>query len=273
MSLWRHVTRGLRSLTNRTAADRDVADEVQHYVDEATAALVARGLSPEEARRAAAVEFGHVPSIREQVRSYGWENAVWSLVGDVRYGVRRLRSAPGFAFVCIATLALGLGASTAIFSAVRPILFEPLPYPRADRIVMISDFGMNGSHLDVTFGTYRELAARARSLDALAVMKPWQPTLTGAAEPERLEGQRVSAKYFRALGVAPASGRVFLESEDREHGPDVVILSENLWRRRFANGGAIIGRQVKLDDHAYTIVGIMPAAFENVLAPSAELWT
>ena len=272
MSLWRQLTRGLRALVDRPAVERDVADEVEHFLDEATAALVAQGLSREEARRAAAVEFGNAAFVREQVREYGWENVISSFAGDVRYGLRRLRSAPGFALVCIVTLALGIGASTAIFSAINPILFEPLPYPRASRIMMISDFGVNGSNLDVTFGTYREVSARARSFAALAVMKPWQPTLTGSAEPERLEGQRVGAKYFRALGVMPALGREFLEAEDREHGPNVVILSENLWRRRFAADNSIVGRQVRLDDHAFTVVGVMPAAFENVLAPSAELW-
>jgi len=186
MSLWRQLTRGLRALVDCPAAERDVADEVEHFLDEATAALVAQGLSREEARRAAAVEFGNAAFVREQVREYGWENVIWSFAGDVRYGLRRLRSAPGFALVCIVTLALGIGASTAIFSAINPILFEPLPYPRASRIMMISDFGVNGSNLDVTFGTYREVSARARSFDALAVMKPWQPTLTGSAEPERL---------------------------------------------------------------------------------------
>ena len=180
---------------------------------------------------------------------------------------RRLRSNPGFAAVSVLTLALGIGASTAIFSAVNPILFEPLPYPHAGRIMMIWDLGVDGSRLDVTFGTYRELAERSRSFDAIAVMKPWQPTMTGRAEPERLDGQRVSASYFRALGVSPVLGRDFQASDDRLNGPNVVILSDALWRRRFGGDRTIVGRQITLDDNSYTVIGVMPSAFENVLAP------
>src|SRR5436853_4991310 len=104
---------------------------------------------------------------------------------------------PTFTIVATLSLALGIGPSTAIFSAVNPILFEPLPYPHPSQIMMISDYGSEGSRIAVTFGTYRELVERSRSFDAIAVMRPWQPTMTGPAEPERLEGQRVSASYFR----------------------------------------------------------------------------
>jgi putative ABC transport system permease protein len=201
----------------------------------------------------------------------GLENVV-SGTGDLRYGLRRLRGSPGFAAVSVLTMALGVGASTAIFSAVNPILVEPLPYPHAGRIVIVSDFGSDGSRLEVTFGTYRELVERSHSFDAIAVAKPWQPTVVGAAEPERLDGQRVTVGYFRALGVAPTLGRDLAASEDQVHGPNVVILSDGLWRRRFGADLSIIGRQVTLDDNRYTVIGVMPRGFENVLAPSAELW-
>jgi putative ABC transport system permease protein len=272
VSLWRHLTRGLRALIDRRAADREIDDEVQHYLDLATADLVARGLGPDDARRAARLQLGNATVVREEVRSYGWENAVEALAADLRYAGRRLRNSPGFTAVCAVTLALGVGATTAIFSVVNPILFEPLPYPRAERIVAISDDGGGGSPLDVTFGTYREVAQRARSFEALAVMKSWMPTATGAGEPERLTGQRVSAGYFRALSVRPALGRDFDTSDDRPNGPRVAILGDGLWRRRFGGDSAIVGRQVRLDDHALTLNGVMPSGFENVLAPAAEVW-
>ena len=138
---------------------------------------------------------------------------------------------------------------------------------------MVWDRGSEGSRLDITFGTYRELAQRSRSFESLAVMKAWQPTLTGRAEPERLEGQRVSAGYFRVLGAPPAIGRDFDSSDDRPNGPQVAILSDGLWRRRFGGDAAIIGRQVTLDDASFTVIGVASSAFENVLSPSAELWT
>jgi putative ABC transport system permease protein len=191
---------------------------------------------------------------------------------DLRFGTRMLWKNPGFTVVAVFTLALGIGASTAIFSAVNPILFEPLPYPNADRVTMIWDFGNDASRLYVTFGTYRELLERGHSFDSMAVMKPWQPTLTGTAQPERFEGQRVSASYFSALGVSPAMGRDFQVPDDQAAGPNVVILSDGLWRRRFGGDSTILGNQVTLDANLYTVIGVMPSGFENVLAPSTELW-
>ena len=206
MSLWRKLTRGLRALTNREAADRDVADEVQDYLEQATAALEESGLSRDDARSAARLEFGNPTVIREQVRSYGWENLFGTLAADLHYAARQLLSSPGFALVSILTLALGIGASTAIFSAVNPILFQPLPYPHADRLTLIQETRNNGSPRRPTFGTFHGLAEGSRAFEAMAVMKPWQPTMVGAGQPERFEGQRVSADYFRALGVLPSRG-------------------------------------------------------------------
>src|SRR5262245_14712310 len=192
---------------------------------------------------------------------------------DLRYGARMLMKAPGFTLIAVFTLALGIGASTAIFSAVYPILFEPLPYPHSDRMVMIWEKRKDGGRIESTFGAFRAFVERVRSFDAVAVMKSWQPTMTGPTEPERLDGQRVSAGYFRTLGVSPAIGRDFLESDDQLNGPNVAILSDSLWRRRFGADSAIVGRQVRLDDNSYTVIGVMPSAFENVLAPSADLWS
>src|SRR5262245_869002 len=191
----------------------------------------------------------------------------------LRIGLRIFLKNPGFTLIAALTLSLGIGASAAIFSAVNPILFESLPFPHSDRVAMIWDHGPGGSRLDVTFGTYRELAQRSRSFESLSVMKEWQPTLTGRAEPERIDGQRVSAGYFRMLGAPPAIGRDFDSSDDRPNGPQVAILSDGLWRRRFGGDATVIGRQITLDDASFTAVGVMPSAFENVLSPSAEIWT
>jgi putative ABC transport system permease protein len=272
VSLWRQLTRGLRALTHRPAADQDVADEVRDYLDRATAEYVARGLSPEEAHRAARLELGNATSVSQQVRESGWENLIETLVADLRYAARRLVAEPGFAAVTVLTLAVGVGSTTAIFSALNPILFQPLPYPDAGRIMMVWDVGTDGSRADVTFGTHQELVVRSHSFDALAAFKPWQPTMTGATEPERLDGQRVSAAFFRVLGVPPALGRDFQASDDRANAPQVVILSDGLWRRRFGGDRTVVGRSITLGDDPYLIIGVMPQGFENVLDPSATLW-
>jgi putative ABC transport system permease protein len=272
VSLWRQVTRGLRALIHPSAADQDVADEVQHYLDQTVAEQVARGSSPEEARRHARRELRSAAGVREQVRSSGWESAVEAFLADLRGAGRRLRAEPGFTAVATLTMALGLGAVTAIVSAVHPILVEPLPYPDARRITMIWELGQDGAPSDGTFGMYRELAVRAESLEHLAVLGPWRPTMTGPQEPERFEGQRVSAGYFPVLGVSPVMGRSFEASEDGLNGPNVVVLSDRLWRRRFGGDPAIVGRQITLDDAGYTVIGVMPSGFENVLAPTADVW-
>jgi putative ABC transport system permease protein len=273
MSLWRQVTRGLRVLTHRGDADREVADEVQHYVDLTTADYQARGLSPAAARRAAQVEVGNMTVVREHVRSYGWENFVWTLAADLRFAARRLRSNPGFTTVSVLTLALGIGATTAIFSAVNPILLASLPYPHAERLVMIADRGADGSARDATFGTYSELHARSRSFQAIAASDRWRPSLTGTNEPEWLHGQRVSAIYFHVLGIAPFIGRDFEDQDDRVGGPRVVVLSSRLLQRRFGGDRAIVGKRIMLDDDAYLVIGVMPARFTNVISPTADVWS
>ena len=192
---------------------------------------------------------------------------------DFRYALRQLRRNPGFAGAAILILGLGIGATTAIFSAVNPILFEPLPYPNASRIVMIWYATQDGNRIPQTFHTYRELAERNRAFEQVAVMRPWQPTLTGAEQPERLDGQQVSANYFRTLGVAPALGRDFQAADDIFHGPRVVMLSDASWHGHFGADPEIVGRDIKVNGDSYIVIGVMPSLFNNILAPSAEFWS
>ncbi|HEX6463096.1 MAG TPA: ABC transporter permease [Vicinamibacterales bacterium] len=272
MSLWRQLTRGLRTVAHRDASDRDVADELQHYLDEATAGFVAEGMSPDAARLAARRRIGSLTAAREQVRSYGWENIVGAFVADLRYGTRRLRAAPAFTGVAVLTLAIGIGGVTAIFSAVNPLLFASLPYSHADRLAAVVETYASGGRTDGTFAMYRRFAERAHAFEAIAVFKPWQPTITGEERPERLEGQRVSAAYFAILGVSPVIGRDFAEPDDRPRGADVVILGDAIWRRRFNADPGVVGRPIRLDDRLFTVIGVMTRGFENVTSQKAELW-
>src|ERR1700693_162586 len=211
--------RRMRMLLRRDEFDRDLEDEMRLHIELRAKEQAERGMPAEDARAAARRRFGNAMLLREEGRdAWGWRWLV-DLSQDVRYGLRNLRRTPGFTAVTVLTLALGVGATTAIFSAVNPILFEPLPYPDAARIMMISDFGSDGSRLDVTFHTHRELLERSRSFQAMAVVKPWQPTMTSATQPERLDGQRVSAEYFHVLGVSPALGRNFDPSDERLERP------------------------------------------------------
>jgi putative ABC transport system permease protein len=270
LPLWRALTRGTRALVNPRAADADADDEIRHFLDESAVDLESRGVPAEEARRRARAAWGHPMVLREEVRASGWEHVVAAAAADIRYGVRRLRRTPGFTAVAVSTLALGIGASTAIFSAINPILLASLPYPDATRVVSVLENGRTGAG---TFAVARALVPRTRAFDAIAVSRRWQPTITGTGAPERFEGQRVSAAYFAVLGIAPSIGRDFTADDDRLQGPRLVIVSDAFWRRRLAADPAVAGQAIRLDDTPYTVIGVMPAGFENVVAPDADLWT
>jgi putative ABC transport system permease protein len=251
---------------------QELREEIDGHLRMAAEDHAARGENPASAAQSARRELGNVTLIRETTRDqWGWR---WleTLLQDLRYGLRTLRKTPGFTAVAVLTLALGIGANTAIFSAVNAILFESLPYPHPERIMSIWGI-FQGARSQVTFFNYRELLERNRSFDAIAIYELWQPSMTGPNEPEQLNGQNVTYGYFRALGVEPAMGRDFQPSDDAFHGPHVAILSYGLWQRRFGGDRSIIGHQITLDGDGYTVIGVMPRGFDNVLSPTSEIWS
>ena len=272
MTFIRQLTRGLRSLLDGAERGREVDDEVRHYFDEAVAAYRERGFTEEEARRAARLDLGSAQAAGEQVRAFGWENTVKTFLADLRFAVRQLLRDPGFMAVSAITLALGIGASVALFSAVNPILFKPLPYPHPGRILTIWS-RWQGDRSEMAFNTWRELAERNHSFASTAIFEPWQPAMTGGTEPRRLEGQSVSAEFFSVLGVAPALGRDLRSADEGRNQPRVVILSDRLWRQTFGGDPRILGQAVQLDGDLYSVIGVMPRGFEDVLSPSAQIWT
>jgi putative ABC transport system permease protein len=272
MSFWRFFSLGMGSLLHRQRREREIDDEVLQFYDEAIVAYRERGLSEEEARREVRRDLGSPEVACEQVSSYGWENTVRSFAADLVFAGRQLRRNPGFTAISIVTLALGIGASTAIFSAINPILFKPLPYPEPDRVLMV--WGTSeGSRSEMAFGNWLELRERSHSFRATAIFEPWQPTLTGRDEPQRLEGQSVSAGFFQVLGVMPSLGRDFNPSDEGPQAARVVILSDRLWRQLFRRDQEVIGQFLKLDGDNYTVIGVMPRGFDDVLSSSADLWT
>ncbi len=200
------------------------------------------------------------------------DSPVRILQQDLRYAVRTLARTPGFSLLAILILALGIGATTAIFSVVNPVLFQPLPFPHPEQLVMIWEREKDGTSDNTSFATFSDLVRDTKTLDGIAVMSYWTTTLTGLAEPERLGAQRVSSRFFGVLGVRPELGRDFLPSEDAQGTNHVVILSHGLWQRRFGNDRGIIGKPIDLGGVSYTVVGVMPANFESVLAPEAQIW-
>ena len=273
MRPFRHMSRGLRSLFRAEAADHEVNEELQHFMEEAAREYEARGLSREDARRAAMHAVGNVTVAREEVRSSGWEHGIDTLIADVRHTLRWLRSRPAFTVSAIATLGLGIGTSTAVFSAINPIFLRPLPFPNADRIVTLADYTGTGGSMPATLGSYVELNSRSRSFDVLAAADGWQPSLLGSGDPERLVAQRVTPSYFDVFSAIPLTGRAFRADDGRPGDACVVIVAEAFVERRFAGDRAMVGRSLNLNGNPCTVVGVMPRTFANVLAPAAELWT
>ena len=195
-----------------------------------------------------------------------------TLLNDLRYGIRQLWLRPGFTALAALTFALGIGATTAIFSVVNPILFQSLPYPDADRIVTLWERDNHGNEDNTGFASFRDVQRMATSLEAVAVTGFWQPTLQGTGEPERFTGQKVTEDYFKVLGVAPFLGRDFTTAEQVRGQHHVTILSYGLWQRRFGADRSIIGKPVTFDGIQFLVVGVMPKGFEDVFSPAAELW-
>jgi hypothetical protein len=190
MRLWSRVRSWVRATLRRSRMESEMDAELRFHIDACAEDLILSGVAREEAMRRAQVEFGGIERVKEEGREARGANVIESLVQDLRYGASNMLRTPGFTAITVLTLALGIGATTAIFSAVNPILFESLPYPNAGQIMMIWEFGREGSRSRVAFHTYRELAERSHLFEATAVMKIWQPTLVTAREPERFDGCR-----------------------------------------------------------------------------------
>lgn len=212
------------------------------------------------------------PDPRHHASSRG-DGMLSTVLADLRYAVRTIRRRPTAAAIVIGTLALGIGATTAIFSVADPVLFQPLPYPASDRLTTIWQIDDHGERGNLGFPTFRDVAARVPALSSVAAAGYGTATLTGNTEPELLVGQRVSWTFFRTLGVRPALGRDFDAAEDVLNAPRVVILSDGLWRRRFGGDSTIVGRAITLDGRAVSVVGVMPAGFGSVMQPDAQIWT
>ena len=194
------------------------------------------------------------------------------MLKDIRYGLRSLIKHPTFTAVCIVTLALGIGANTAIFTVVNAVVLRPLPFQDGDRLAMVWTTKDSNQEQPLSFADYNDLKNQTKSFSAVGAASPlWNFTLTGGGEPEPLQGMYVSANLFELLRVAPARGRNFTSDDDRVGGTPVAIISHNLWERRFGSDQDIVGKQITVSGTSATVVGVMPAGFQ-LLDPAAQLW-
>ena len=236
----------------------DLDRDIREHIEMETQDNIARGMSPEEARRAAFLKFGNVTRVKEQTRevwSFTWLEQLWQ---DIRYGTRMLRRSPGFAAIAILTLALGIGANTAIFSAVNGVLLEPLPYADSSRLVTVK---REQIAYYLSLAQLREIQQRCSAIESIARYSYGSALLTGGAVPEQVSTYVVSNDFFPLLGVKPLLGRPFLLQDTQPGNDRVVVLSYPLWMDNFGGDPGIVGRSISVDHKPYTIVGVMPREF------------
>ncbi|MEO5818249.1 MAG: ABC transporter permease [Gemmatimonadaceae bacterium] len=269
-ALWRKIARGTHGIVHEADAARDVRDEVEHYLDETAAALVAQGMTPSAARRAARLHLGTPASIREEVRASLWESTVTSLVTDVRYAARMLRRSPIFTVVVVLVISLGVGAVTTIFSAANAFLFKPLPGANdATRLVGIDRIESRGDGgTQASYPYYVLLRDRNRTLSGVAAWSKTDLTITSGGTGHAAYGNLVSGNFFSVLGVRPAIGRFFLPEEDATPlTHPVIVVSHAFWRSELGGDSSAVGRTVGVNGTAFTLIGVAPPEFRGVFTP------
>jgi predicted permease len=259
---------------------RDLDRDIRDHTERETQDNIERGMAPEEARYAAMRKFGNVTRVKEDVRE------VWSLVWleqlqqDIRLGLRQLRKNPGFTIVVILTLALGIGASTAIFSVINAVLLRPLPVHDPQRVVVLHDQlpTLNSPRTSVSAIQFREFSRREDLFDSSAVLLRTDLNLAGRDQPLRVEAMQVTENFFRVLRINPMLGRTFSATDDTYGSSHVALLSRDLWQRLFGGDRNAIGKRLKLDggiyelvEGSFEIIGVMPESLE-LLYPHVELW-
>src|SRR5215470_3613476 len=256
----------LRAGLRRRNIEREMDRELQFHLEMETAENVRRGMSEEEARRAALLSFGGVERTKESYRDVARFRRLEELWKDARYGARMLLKTPGFTAAAALTLALGVGANTAVFSVIYATLLKPLPYPEAERIYAV-EIGIPERGLSVAgrIQDYLEWRKADTAFSAVAALQTGGWNLTGNGEPERVGGARVSVNFFDFLGVPPALGRGFVPEEETPGADRVVVISDALWRRRYGADPNLVGRTIELNGQANVVVGI---ASPSLLVPT-----
>jgi predicted permease len=268
MAWWHRVWR-------RKQLEEQLEKELLFHLDEHTAELTGRGRQPEEARRQARLALGGPEQVKEQCRDARGTRWLEDLFQDTRYALRALRKKPGFAFVTLCTLALGIGATTVMFTVVNGVLLKPLPYPDPERLLRLQEKTERPTQFgDLWPFAYPNYLDAKRESQALS-MTAWRfsgGTLSEPGDPEYVNARQISSGLFSVLGVPLLQGRAFLPEEDRPSGAPVAIISQGLWQRRFGSNPATIGSTLVFDGKRFTITGVTPAGF-RLFGDEADLFT
>src|SRR5215469_5561031 len=261
----------LRSLFRWAQADQELDEELSDHLERAAEKYAAKGMGPEEARRRARLEFGGIEQTKERCRDVrGVMNLMESFLQDVRFGLRMLRKSPGFTATAVVTLALGIGANTAIFSVVNAVLFEPLAIVDPARVVYIQEHWQD-TMPGLSVGSFLDLQRQSSSFKDVSASNNGSFNLLTKDSPERLDGEIVSTSYFSTFGIEPIAGRVFSPDEDKQRRAHVVVISERLWRTRFQRDRSILGQTLRMNGLPYTVIGVMPKSFDPLLQ-NTDVW-
>ena len=257
-------------LFNKQRKDRQLDDEIESHLEMHVEDNLRLGMTPEEARRQAMIQLGGIESIKESYRDQRGLPLLETFFHDIRFGARQLRKNPGFAAVAVLTLALGIGANTAIFSIVDAVLLRPLAYPDSGQLVWLSERGPDWSGGSISYPNFIDWKNQQSVFERFGVYIGNNFTLTGTDEPIRLPGAMMSADVFSALRTQPEMGRVFREDEDKPGAPPVAVISHTLWQNQFGGQAGMVNKTISLDGKAYTVLGVMPAGFD--FPSKMDLW-
>jgi predicted permease len=260
----------LRALFRKEELDRELSEEMAFHLEKQIEQNVAAGMSAEEARFAALRKFGGVEQTKEDCRDAWGLRFIDTLIQDIRFGLRQLRRNPGFTAVAVLTLALGIGANTAIFSVVNAVLLRPLAYQDAERLVVILHYGTS----PVAPANFVDWRHQNHVFERMGAAEYWTPNLAGIEKPEQISGLHVTSDILPLLGVQPLMGRMFLPEEDQRGREHEIVLSFRLWQQRFGGDPHILGQTMTLDGEKYTVIGVMPRDFRFApfWATKAVLW-
>jgi predicted permease len=252
--------RRLRGSVRTSAFEQNMDEELRHHLELETEALVARGMTPQAARDTARRRFGSVALVKDDCRESWGVRAIDMLSQDVRFALRNLRKYPSYTAVVLLTLALGIGANTAIFSVVHAVLLRPLPYANGDRLVEVRQQAPNigVANAGVSVKEVNDFRAQTESLDAVVEYHQMSFNMLGRGEASRVQTGVVSANFFDVLGVSPILGRTFRADDDSKNAPAVLVLSYTYWQNTLGGDPGIVGRTFELNDRIHTVVGVLP---------------
>lgn len=248
----------LRRMFRKQETERQLDCELRFHMEQRIAERVASGEMPEEARRQAQIEFGGMEAVKQECRESRRVHFVEVLLQDLRYGMRMHRRNPGFTIVAVITLALGIGANTAIFSIVDGVLLNPLPYPHPEQLITVHESKANFQYGSVSYPNFRDWQKDNQVFSGLAARRSSAFSLTGMGDAEQLNGLFITADLFPLLGINPVLGRNMSAAEDDFGSPPVVLISRSFWERKFGAATDILGKSITLDARKYTIIGVMP---------------